>query len=411
MALGIAARAPKFVQGKAVALSGGHLAAHAMRQMNPDLVAAYPITPQTVLMELFCQFVADGRVDTELLTVESEHAAMSACIGAAAAGARVQTASAGAGIAFMWEMLWCASGMRLPIVMHVVNRSLSAPLNILGDHTDAMGCRDTGWIQLYAENGQEAYDNAIQSVRIAEHSEVLLPIMQCQDGFTISHAVQRAELLPDDAVQAFVGAYEPAHSLLDVEHPVTFGSNDDRNDFFSHKRQQWAALERALEVIPQIGQEFGRMTGRSYGYFEGHYLEDAEIVLVLMGSVAGATRMVVEEMRAEGIKVGLLKVRCYRPFPAQALAEALSSAKVIGVVDRSTCFGGQGGPLFLDTCTALFHRGLSPAVVNYICGLGGRDVVPQQIKAVFQELLEVRQGKPVEKLMRFVDGPPPYDKS
>ncbi|MBI4497330.1 MAG: pyruvate ferredoxin oxidoreductase [Chloroflexi bacterium] len=409
MTLTTAQQRTKYVQGKDVALNGGQLVAHALRQMNPDLVAAYPITPQTVLMELFCQFVADGLVDTELLTVESEHAAMSACIGAAAAGARAQTASAGAGIAFMWELLWCASGMRLPIVMHVVNRSLSAPLNILGDHTDAMGCRDTGWVQLYAENAQEAYDNAIQALCIAEHPQVLLPVMECQDGFTISHAVQRVQLLPDEAVRTFIGDYQAEHSLLDLDHPVSFGANDDRNDFFWHKRQQWDALEHALDVIPQIGAAYGQLTGRPYGYFEGYRLDDAQVVLVVLGSVAGVARMVVEEMRSEGVKVGLLKIRCYRPFPAQAVADALRGATVVGVLDRSSCFGGQGGPLFLDTCTALYQRGLAPQTVNYIGGLGGRDIVPGHIRAVFQELLAIGRGHPVTRPMRFLDGPPPYD--
>jgi pyruvate ferredoxin oxidoreductase alpha subunit len=373
-----------------------------MRQINPDVVAAYPITPQTEIVQTFSEFVANGEVDTEFIAVESEHAAMSACIGAAAAGGRAQTATAGAGLAFMWEMLWVASGTRLPIVMHVVNRSFSAPLNILCDHSDSMGARDAGWVQLYAETIQEAYDDAIQAVRIAEHPEVLLPVLHCLDGFILGHSTERLELLPDNVVKEFIGSYKPEYSLLDIDRPVTFGPNDYHDYFFEHKRQQIAAMEKALEVVPRIGEEFGRITGRYYGLVEGYQLEDAEYAVVAIGSSVGTLRLVVDQLRFEGIKAGLLKIRCLRPFPAAAIVEELKGKKAIGVLDRSLSFGAQGNPLFLEICTALFTAGLTPKVINYVYGLGGRDTIPLQFRQVFEELMEVDKTGQVQPGVRYI---------
>ena len=261
---------------KTMALEGDNAVAEAMRQVNPDVVAAYPITPQTEIVQTFSEFVAEGRVDTEFIPVESEHAAMSACIGAAAAGGRTQTATCGAGLALMWELLWCASGIGLPIVMHVANRSLSAPLNILCDHTDAMGTRDAGWIQVFAEDHQEVYDNAIQAVRIAEHTDVMRPVMSCLDGFVLSHTLAPVEILPDEVVRQFIGSYKPMYSLLDTDNPVTFGAFDHWDYFFEHKRQQWEGMTNALEVITEIGKEYGKLTGRYYGLIEPYQLDDAE---------------------------------------------------------------------------------------------------------------------------------------
>jgi len=390
------------IKGEAVALEGANAVAHAMRQMNPDVVAAYPITPQTEIVQTFSEFVANGRVDTEFIAVESEHAAMSACIGASAAGARAQTATAGAGLALMWECLWCAAGLRLPIVMHMANRSLSAPLNILCDHTDAMGARDTGWVQLYGETGQEAYDNAIQAVRIAEHPKVMLPVMHGMDGFVISHTLERVEMLPDEVVKKFVGTYKPAHTLLDVEHPVTYGAFDHWDYFFEHRRQQWEGLTQALEVIPQVGEEYGKLTGRRYGYFEPYRLDDAELAVVIIGSAAGAARVAIDELRDKGVKAGMLKVRCFRPFPAKAVAEALKGCRVVAALDRSTCLGAQGGPLFVETCAALFSAGLRPSVVNYIYGLGGRDTVPAQIHQVYDDLARIAKTGRAEPVFRYL---------
>ena len=390
------------VMGKAVALNGNRAVAEAMRQMNPDVVAAYPITPQTEIVQAFSEFVADGAVDTEFVPVESEHAAMSVCIGACAAGGRAQTATAGAGLALMWEVLWVASGTRLPIVMHVVNRSFSAPLNILCDHSDSMGARDAGWVQLYDETVQEAYDNAIQSVRIAEHPDVMLPTLHALDGFILGHNLERLELLPVEAVRQFVGTYKPVYSLLDVDRPVTYGPMDYHDYFFEHKRQQAAAMERALEVVPLIGEEYGRLTGRYYGLMEGYRLEDAELATVVLGSTVGTTRVVVDELRDQGVKAGLLKIRCFRPFPAAMVAEALGDKKAIAVLDRSLSFGGQGNPLFLEVCTALFSHGFSPKVVNYVYGLGGRDTVLAQIYQVYQELIEIDREGLIGPPMRYL---------
>ena len=390
------------VKGKPVALDGDRAVAEAIRQMNPDVVAAYPITPQTEIVMRFSEFVANGEVVTEFIPVESEHAAMSACIGASAAGGRAQTATAGAGLAFMWEVLWVASGTRLPIVMHVVNRSLSAPLNIHCDHSDSMGARDAGWIQLYDETVQEAYDNAIQALRIAEHPDVMLPTLHALDGFILGHGVERLELLPDDAVRSFIGIYEPQHPLLDVDHPVTYGPMVLTDYFFEYKRQQAAAMERALEIIPQIGEEYGTFTGRYYGLMEGYRLEDAEFATIALGSTAGTIKTVVDELRDQGVKAGLLKLRCFRPFPATILAEALGDKKAIAVLDRSLSFGAQGGPLFLEVITALFTHGLSPKVLNYAYGLGGRDIVPARIHQVYKDLIEIDREGLTESSIRYL---------
>lgn len=394
--------ATRYVTGRAIAINGDRAVAQAIRQVNPDVVAAYPITPQTEIVQSFSEFVANGEVDTEFVAVESEHAALSTCIGAAASGGRAQTATAGAGLALMWEMLWVASGTRLPIVLHVVNRSLSAPLNILCDHSDSMGARDTGWVQLYAENIQEAYDNAIQTVRIAEHPQVLIPALHCLDGFILGHSLERVELLPDEVVKEFVGTYKPQFSLLDIDHPVTYGPNDYHDYFFEHKRQQIAAMEKALEVVPQIGAEFGRLTGRYYGLVEGYRLQDAEYAVVAMGSSVGTLRIVVDQLRSAGMKAGLLRIRCFRPFPAEAVANELRGKKAIAVLDRALSFGAQGGPVFLEVCTALFSAGVTVRVINYIYGLGGRDTVPAQFRNVFLELQEADRKGITQPVFRYI---------
>lgn len=387
------------VKGKAVALNGAGLVAQAMRQANPDVVAVYPITPQTLIVEAYSQFVADGLVTTELVHVESEHAALSACIGAAAAGARTHTATAGPGLALMWEVLYVASGMRLPIVMHMANRTFSAPLNILCDHSDTMGSRDASWIQLNAENGQEAYDNALQAVRIAEHPDVLLPVMSCLDGYVLSHGTERAEVLPDDVAKSFVGTYTPKYSLLDLEHPVTHGPNTLADSHFEIKYQQVNAMEQAKRVIEEVGAEFGRLTGRSYGLVEPYRLEDSEIAIIVMGSTAGTAKVAVDELRDQGVKAGLLKLRCFRPFPGEAIAQALSHVRAVGVMDRALSFGAAGHPLYLEVCAVFFQRALRPAVVNYVFGIGGRDTNPANITQIYRELLEVaqkgHQGAPI----------------
>ncbi|MGB9722889.1 MAG: pyruvate ferredoxin oxidoreductase [Chloroflexia bacterium] len=379
------------------ALDGAKAVAEAMRQIDPDVVAAYPITPQTEVVQTFSTFVADGLVGTEFVAVESEHAAMSACVGAAAAGGRVMTATAANGLALMWEMLYIAASLRLPIVMTVVNRALSAPLNIHCDHSDSMGARDAGWIHLFAENPQEAYDNTLQAVRIAEHMELRLPVMSMQDGFITGHGVERVEVLPDEEAQRFVGPFQPTYSILDVDHPLTMGSWDFYDYYFEHKRQQTDALSRALPIIEAVGREYGELTGRTYGILETFGMEDAEMAVVVLSSTAGTARSVIRRARAEGVRVGLVKPRVFRPFPDRHLTEALRNCRAVAVMDRSISFGAMegAGPLFLELAAAFAVHGLgSIPLVDYIFGLGGRDTLPEHIEQVIRDLQEiVRTGR------------------
>ncbi|RKY66625.1 MAG: pyruvate ferredoxin oxidoreductase [Candidatus Latescibacterota bacterium] len=383
-----------------MALTGNEAVAYAMMQINPDVVAAYPITPQTALMQKFADFVADGEVDTQFVLVESEHSAMSAVVGAAAAGARAMTATAANGLALMWEILYIAASTRLPIVMPVVNRALSAPINILCDHSDTMGARDSGWIQLFSENAQEAYDNTIQAVRIAEHRDVLTPVMVTLDGFIISHGLEVVEVLDKEAVQDFVGEYEPAYTLLDPEHPITFGPIDFSDYYMEHKRSQVDGIEAARRVIPEVGREFGERFGRSYGMIEEYGTDGAEALLVALGSTAGSAKAVVDDMRERGLPVGLVKIRAFRPFPYEELREALGKAKAVAVMDRSISFGAQAGPLALEVRSALY--GLSLPVRDYIYGLGGRNITLEEIEDILQEALEMAKTKEAEPLVKYV---------
>ena len=386
------------------ALEGAHASAQAMRQINPDVVAAYPITPQTAIVQAFSQYVADGVVDTEFIAAESEHAAMSACIGACAAGGRVMTATAANGLALMWEELYIAASMRLPIVMSVVNRALSAPLNIHCDHSDTMGARDAGWIHLFSETGQEAYDNTIQAVRIAEHPDLRTPVMVMQDGFITGHAVELVEVSEDKAVKDFIGSYRPEHSLLDIDHPTTFGAWDIYDYYFEHKRQQADVLSRALPVILQVGREFGQQFGRNYGIFDEFAMDDAEVAILVLSSTAGTARSVIRKLRKQGLKIGLLKLRVFRPFPAKELVEAVKRIKALAVLDRSMSFGAMesAGPVFLETCAALFAAGAHPRVANYIYGLGGRDVLPDQIEKAASDLREIATTGKVKSLVSYL---------
>lgn len=389
-----------------LAIDGNTAVAHAMRQINPDVVAAYPITPQTSTVQTFAQFVADGKVKTEYVTVESEHSAMSACVGAAAAGARVMTATSSAGLAYMWEILYVAASTRLPIVMLDVNRALSAPINIHCDHSDTMGARDAGWIHLFSENPQESYDNMVQAVRIAEHSDVLLPVMVMHDGFITSHGMERVELLGDEEVQGFVGEYKPAFpTLLEVKDPVTYGPLDFYDYYFEHKRQQVEGMSHATEVILEVAADFEKRFGRKYGLFETYRVEDAEVVIVVMSSTAGTTRSVVDKMRSQGKKVGLLKPRVFRPFPAKELADALRHVKVVGVMDRSISFGAMSnaGPLYLELLAAQRIYGGNMPIVDYIFGLGGRDIVPPQIEELYEDLLKIAATGQIKNLVTYVD--------
>jgi len=386
------------------ALQGNEAVATAMRQINPDVVAAYPITPQTSTVQKFADFVSDGLVDTEFVTVESEHSAMSACVGASAAGARVMTATAANGLALMWEIVYIAASNRCPIVMSLVNRALSGPINIHCDHSDVMGMRDSGWIVLFSENGQEAYDNLIQAVRIGEHADVLLPVAVCQDGFITSHGMERVEVFDDADVQAFVGQYRPQWSLLELDNPKTYGPLDFYDYYYEHKRQQVEAMENAQQVILDVTGEFNKKFNRNYGLFEPYRLEDAEVAVIAANSTAGTVKVVVDQLRDEGLKVGLLKPRLFRPFPAQELAEALSHLKAVAVMDRSISFGAMdnAGPLFLELVAALTLHGVQVPMADYVYGLGGRDILPREIERVYRDALKVAETGQVDQLVTFL---------
>ncbi len=384
-------------------MSGNEAVAYAMKQINPDVVAAFPITPSTEIPQYFSTYVSNGAVDTEFVAVESEHSAMSACIGAQAAGARAMTATSANGLALMWECLYIAAASRLPIVMAVVNRTMSGPLNIHNDHSDSMGARDSGWIQLYSENNQEAYDNMLMAHRIAEHSSVMLPVMVCQDCFITSHAIENIELLEDDKVKAFVGEYNPVNYLLNRDNPLSVGPLDHFTHCFEHKRQQAQAMMDAKNVILEVSKDFEKLTGRKYSLFEEYKTEDAEAVIVVLNSTAGTVKYVVDRMRAEGKKVGVIKPRVYRPFPVDEIASALSKFKAIAVMDKADSFNAAGGPLFTDVTSAMYAKSVfGPKVINYIYGLGGRDVKTDDIELVFNNLLDIAKTGEVGSVYNYL---------
>ena len=370
-------------------LSGNEAVATAMKQINPDVVAAFPITPSTEIPQYFSTFVANGTVDTEFVAVESEHSAMSACIGAEAAGARAMTATSANGLSFMWEMIYIASSMRLPIVMNLVNRAVSGPLNIHNDHSDAMGVRDSGWIMLFSENNQEAYDNTLMAHRIAEHKDVQLPLMVCQDGFITSHSIENIELLDDDTVKDFVGTYKPEHYLLNSNEPIAMGPLDLQAFLFEHKAQQAEAMKNAKKVILDVAKDFEKITGRKYSFFEEYRMEDSEIAIVCMNSTAGTTKFVVDSLRNKGIKAGMLKLRVFRPFPAEEIAKALENQKAIAVLDKADSLNAAGGALFEDVTSAMYVNNKKVPMVNYIYGIGGRDTTSTDIESVFDDLIDI----------------------
>lgn len=374
--------------GRIVAVTGNEAVAEALRQIDPDVCAAYPITPQTDLMQRFANFVSDGEVQTELVLVESEHSAMSACIGASAAGGRVATATCGPGLALMWEMLFVASGLRLPIIMPVVNRALSAPLNIHGDHSDAMGARDSSWIQLWSENAQEAYDNTIQAFRIGEHMDVRLPVMICMDGFIISHSIERIEYLEDKEVKDFAGEFKPLNPFLDIEHPKSIGPLILPDLYHEFKRVQHEAMTKVKDVVLSVAEDFEKLSRRRYGLFDSYRLQDAEIAIVILNSAAGTSKDVIDEFRERGVKAGLLKPRLFRPFPYEEVAQALKHLKAVAVLDRADSFGGYG-PLFTEVASSLYPLREKPIMINKIYGLGGRDFMPQHAEIVINELVEI----------------------
>ncbi len=383
-------------------LSGNEAAATAMKQINPDVVAAFPITPSTEIPQYFSTFVSNGTVDTEFVAVESEHSAMSACIGAEAAGARAMTATSANGLSLMWEMIYIASSLRLPIVMSLVNRAVSGPLNIHNDQSDAMGVRDSGWIMLFSENNQEAYDNLLMAHRIAENPRVRLPLMVCQDGFITSHSIENIELEEDELVKNFVGTYKPEHYLLNDKEPIAVGPLDLQAYLFEHKAQQAEAMKKAKKVILEVAEEFEKVTGRKYSFFEEYKMEDAEYVIVAMNSTVGTAKFTADKLREQGIKAGVLKLRVFRPFPAKEISRALSKAKAVAVLDKADALNATGGPLFTDVTSALYVNGVKVPTVNYIYGIGGRDTKSDDIEKVYIDLQEIVKSGNVGNPYRYL---------
>ena len=383
-------------------LSGNEATAIAMKQINPDVVAAFPITPSTEIPQYFSTFVANGDVDTEFVAVESEHSAMSATIGASAAGARAMTATSANGLSLMWEMIYIASSLRLPIVLALVNRAVSGPLNIHNDQSDAMGVRDAGWIMLFSENNQEAYDNMLMAHRIAEHKDVLLPVMVCQDGFITSHSIENIELESDEEVKKFVGQYKPEHYLLNREEPMAVGPLDLQAYLFEHKAQQAEAMKKAKEIIKEVAIDFEQWTGRHYDFFEEYKLDDAEYAIVCMNSTAGTTKAVVDKLREQGIKAGLLKLRMFRPFPVDEIATALEHLKAVAILDKADSLNGAGGALFEDVTSAMYVNEKHVPMVNYVYGIGGRDTTEKQLESVYADLAKIAEEGKVENPYRYL---------
>jgi len=386
---------------KVVAVTGNEAVANALRQVNPDVCGIYPITPQTDMMQRYASFISNGKVTTEPILVESEHSSMSACIGASAAGGRVVTATSSQGLALMWEMLHIASGDRLPIIMPVVNRALSAPLNIHGDHSDAMGARDTGWIQIWSEDAQEAYDNTIQAFRVGEHMDIRLPVMVCLDGFIISHSIERMEYLEDAEVRNFVGDFKDFLPLLDLDKPKSYGPLILTDLYHEYKRAQHEVMTKVKDVVLDVAKDFEKLSGRKYGLFETYRLEDADIALVILNSAAGTSKDVIDDFRNKGIKAGLLKPRLFRPFPYEEVAEALKDAKAVCVMDRADSFGGYG-PLFMEITSALYQLKERPVLINKIYGLGGRDYMPSHAELVLNELNEIANGGKIRLIKEYL---------
>lgn len=383
-------------------LSGNEAVAEALRQINPDVMAAFPITPSTEIPQYFSKLVANGQVDSEFIPVESEHSAMSAVIGSQSAGARSVTATSSAGMALMWEELYLAASNRLPCVLTLVNRALSGPININCDHSDSMGARDSGWIQIYAENNQEVYDNLCMAYRIAEHKDVMLPVMICQDGFITSHAVENIVLNEDEDVKNFVGEYNPENSLLNPECPMAVGPYSVTNYYFEAKRAQAEALKNAKQVTLDVAREYAKISGREYGLFEEYKMDDAEYAVVIIGSVAGTAKDAVDELREQGIKAGLIKIRLFRPFPAEEIAESLKNIKAVALMDRTESYNDNCGPIGSEVTTALYRAGSNALAVNYVYGLGGRDVKVSDMVEVYKELVKTAEAGKVENPYRYM---------
>jgi pyruvate ferredoxin oxidoreductase alpha subunit len=405
---------PKNTKQETLGLNGDEAVAYAAKQCDVDVVAAYPITPQTIIVEKFSEYVANGEVKTEFVCTESEHSALTACLSASTTGARTFTASASAGLALMHEMLFVTSGSRAPVVMAIANRALSSPLNIHGDHSDSMAARDSGWIQIYVENAQEAYDSIVQAFRIAEDTDVSLPILVGLDGFTLSHTLENVDVLLDEAVKEFVGERQLPNVLthegktvpykLDPNNPMTMGPIALQNYYFEFKRQQEEGMKNALKKIVDINKEYAGISGRSYGngLLDPYKLDDAEIIVVCAGSTSGTMKVTVDELRQEGIKAGLLRIRTFRPLPVEELRKALKNSKAIAVMDKSMSFGGLGGAIFHEIRHALYDEQKHPPIINYIYGLGGRDSSPRELRKIFEELVKITKTGQVDDRVNYL---------
>ncbi|RZN62143.1 pyruvate synthase subunit PorA [Methanonatronarchaeum sp. AMET6-2] len=382
-------------------LEGSHAVAHAVRCCQPDVVSAYPITPQTHIVEKISQFVADGDLKSEYMRVESEFSAMSASVGASATGARTFTATASQGLMLMSEVLYNASGLRLPIVMSVANRAMGAPINIWNDHSDSMGVRDSGWIQLYAEDNQEALDMTIQAYRIAEDEDVRIPAMVCMDGFILTHTYEPVSIPKKEKVQEFLPEYDP-EIKLDPENPLTMGTVGFPSDYMEIRHDQYQGMENARDIMPEVFSEFEETFGREqHSLIETYKTDDAEIILVSLGSVMGTVKEAVDEMREDGESVGAIKVRAFRPFPDQELTEALQNAEAVAVLDKNITLGKKGA-LHTEMKDTLYSADNRPLMKNYIIGLGGRDIPRQSIKNIVDETKDdLNNGQTRE--VRFVD--------
>lgn len=387
---------------KRVLLSGNEAVATALRQINPDVFPAFPITPSTEIPQYFSNYVANGLVDTEFITVESEHSSMSAALGASAAGARALTATSSAGLAFMWEVLGVAASSRLPVGLAAVCRALTGPLNINCDHSDTMGARDSGWIQLYAENNQEAYDNMVMAFNIAEHKDVMLPIMICQDGFITSHAVNDMELLDDKTVKDFVGEREADEYLLNPDEKFAVGPYAITDYYMESRKAQAHAMENAKQVILDVAKDFEKISGRKYGLIEEYKMDDAEYAIVIIGSAAGTAKDAIDKMREAGDKVGLVKIRSFRPFPAEQIANALKGCKAVAVMDRSEAFSTNGGPVGAETMQAMYQYGCDALAINIMYGIGGRDVRVEDMEGVYNTLKDIAKTGDRGELYRYM---------
>ncbi len=383
---------------------GNVAASHALRQAQIDVMAAYPITPSTPIVQDYGTFVGNGYIDGEFVLVESEHAAMSGCVGAAAAGGRVATATSSQGLALMVEVLYQASGMRLPIVLNLVNRALAAPLNIHGDHSDMYLCRDAGWIQLCTCNPQEAYDFNLMAFKIAEDYNVRVPTIVNQDGFLSSHTAQNVRPLSDEEAYKFIGEYKVKNAMLDFSKPITYGVQAEEDWHYEHKAQLHAAIVESMPVIEKVFEEFKAKTGRAYKPVMSYDMEDAEVAIFAIGTTAESARVAAKAMRANGIKAGVVTIHVLRPFPYEQVGEALKNAKAVAIMDKSSPAGAMGA-MFNEVSAAIYRAATNnrPILSNYVYGLGERDLTQKDIKKVYSELAEdVKAGKLTHKSQQWI---------